>query len=235
MRLAQFISRAGWCSRKAASRLIDQQQVRVNDAIAGHLTFVDSDDIIMIATQRLTLPTTFGYVIYHKATGVDCNWRFDDPSSICHQLDFEPRLFAVGRLDKDSHGLLLLTNDGDLCHQLLSPDFNHPKTYLVKVTPCFGQHDIDQTFVSLMSNGIAIKSRITKPCLVKIIAKNHFEITLTEGLNRQIRKMAQSCGYKVIDLQRVELAGISLGDLGVNQWRDLTPVEVTDLKARLVN
>ncbi|NRA71525.1 MAG: rRNA pseudouridine synthase [Gammaproteobacteria bacterium] len=234
MRLCQFISRAGYCSRRQASRLIEAGDVLINDQIAGHLSFVNEHDVITVCHEVITLTTDFRYVIYHKPIGVDCNCVVDNPASIVNQLDFRPRLFPVGRLDKDSHGLLLLTNDGDLCHQLLSPASNHSKTYRVTVKPFYGGVDIDERFVTMMSQPITLKQGITKACQVKIVGHNQFEIILTQGLNRQIRKMAQYCGYQVTDLQRVSIIDITLGPLQSQHWRELSPLEVEHLKQKEV-
>lgn len=231
MRLARFISRAGHCSRRAASRLIDAGQVMVDGKAAGHLTFVDGREKVSIGEISIRLPQTFRYVIYNKPVGVDCNCLTDDPSSIVNRLKFIPQLFPVGRLDKDSHGLLLLTNDGELCHRLLSPQFNHPKTYLVTVTPFHGLGNIDTEFIEKMTRPMALKQGMTKPCRVEIIAPNQFKITLTQGMNRQIRKMSQSCGYRVTELQRISLVNLELAKLAVGEWRDLTDNEVGFLKS----
>jgi pseudouridine synthase len=234
MRLAQFISRAGYCSRRAASRLIDRAVVTVDGQLAGHLSFVDGTQRVEVAGQEVTLVTQLRYVIYNKPVGIDCNCNVSDPASIANQpsfnqFSFEQRLFPVGRLDKDSRGLLLLTNDGELCNRLLAPQHHHPKTYLVTVEPYYGRGAIDQQFQQQMSQPIALKQAITKPCSVELVASNQFKITLTQGLNRQIRKMAQACGYRVTDLQRLSLANLELGSLASGQWRGLTPSELDNL------
>jgi len=235
MRLAQFISRTGYCSRRAASRLIDSGVVTVAGQLAGHLSFVDGSERVEIAGQAVKMVSEFRYVIYNKPIGIDCNCNQHDSASIINQLDFDPRLFPVGRLDKDSHGLLLLTNDGDLCHRLLAPQFDHPKTYLVKVEPFFGGGDIGEQFVLQMSQPILLKQGLTKACTVELVGFNQFKITLTQGLNRQIRKMAQHCGYRVTDLQRLSLVNLELGQLATGQlatgqWRELTASELAGLK-----
>ncbi|NRA55544.1 MAG: pseudouridine synthase [Gammaproteobacteria bacterium] len=230
MRLAQFISRSGFCSRRAASRLIDSGVVTVAGKLAGHLSFVDGTEEVAIAGTVVTLAKQARYVIYNKPVGIDCNCNEDDPDSIINQLTFSPRLFPVGRLDKDSHGLLLLTNDGDLCHRLLAPQFNHPKTYLVTVEPYYGMGNINDEFVLKMSQPITLKQATTKACTVELVGLNQFKITLTQGLNRQIRKMAQVCGYRVVDLQRLTLVNLELGTLALGQWRDLSSAELADLK-----
>ena len=257
MRLAKFISAAGHCSRRAASRLIDEKRVLVDGLIAGHLTFVDGAQCVSIGEQVISVCSQSRVYLYHKPVGIDCNCDESNPHSIVHRIksifqqspqqsieDSLPskpsRLFPVGRLDKDSHGLLLLTNDGELCHQLLSPDFSHAKVYRVVVTPSYrnvrAQRPlIDQAFVDAMNDGVLLKGVLTKPAMVNIIADNQYEITLIQGLNRQIRRMASSQGFKVIDLQRISLAGLKLADLDVDQCRPLTSSEMVALYKPISN
>ncbi|NRA60546.1 MAG: rRNA pseudouridine synthase [Psychrobium sp.] len=251
MRLAKFISAAGHCSRRAGSRLIDEQRVLVDGLIAGHLTFVDGTQYVTIDGQVISACQQTRVYLYHKPVGIDCNCENDNPNSIVHRINslFQPspqqspedspqneppRLFPIGRLDKDSHGLLLLTNDGQLCHQLLSPDVSYAKVYRVLVTPSYRNVQaqrplIDQAFVNAMNDGVLLKGVLTKPAKVRIIADNQYEITLTQGLNRQIRRMAGSQGFKVVDLQRISVAGLELADLDVDQYRALTSSEMAML------
>lgn len=226
MRLAKFLSLAGICSRRHAGRLIDAGLVTVNGQLAGHLTFVDGNETIIADGKSATLPEQYHYIIYHKPVGIDCVFKADNPNSIINQLNLPMRLFPVGRIDKDSHGLMLLTNDGDWCNRLLSPQYEHPKRYLVSVEPLYDLPDIDEAFVASMSNGIVLNGVMTLPCEVELLATNRFAITLHQGLNRQIRRMAKSLGYLVVDLQRVSMGNLELGDLAVGQWRDLSAVQV---------
>lgn len=224
---------AGICSRRAAGRLIDTEQVTVNGQIAGHLTFVTGEEQIIANGQLAQLPKQFEYVIYNKPVGVDCVCEPDNPVSIVNQASSWPsHLFPVGRIDKDSHGLMLLTNDGELCNRLLSPQYKSPKRYLVQVELQADQPSLDQTFADTLAGGVVIKGVLTHPCHVEILASNRFAITLTQGLNRQIRWMAHSQGYKVIDLQRVSIGQIGLGDLQLGQMRALGEDEVTLLAQR---
>jgi 16S rRNA U516 pseudouridylate synthase RsuA-like enzyme len=174
----------------------------------------------------------------------------NDPASITHKLhsqNLPNRLFPVGRLDKDSHGLLLLTNHGDLCHRLLSPDFVHSKRYLVTVEPHFGVSELGvaelgvaelgvndsvaEQFVRSISAGVQIKGELTQPCQVEMLATNRFAITLTQGRNRQIRLMALAFGYRVVDLQRVSIVNLELADLPLDQWRSVDEEELAGLLA----
>jgi pseudouridine synthase len=235
MRLAKFLSQAGICSRRQAGRLIDAGLVSVDGTIAGQLTFVAGHEHIVADGQTAQFPSQFEYLIYNKPIGVDCVFDESDPSSIINHLPLPNRLFPVGRLDKDSHGLLLLTNHGDLCHRLLSPAHLHQKRYWVTVEPHHKVADLalntSAKFIKAISNGVEIKGQITKPCVVTLLGTNRFEITLIQGLNRQIRRMALTQGYKVVDLQRVGIVNLLLGDLPVGQSRPLTATELNELMA----
>lgn len=233
MRLSQFLVHAGICSRHAASKMIAAGQVTIDGRVATHPAMLTGNEIIIANGKKATLPDQFDYIIYNKPVGIDCNCNTDNPVSIINQLTFSTRLFPVGRIDKDSHGLMLLTNDGVLCQRLLSPDYSHPKTYLVTVEPHYKQANIGTDFQKKMSQGVDLGGVITLPCTLRLLSENRFEITLTQGLNRQIRRMSRALGYQVTDLQRVQIMNISLGSLAINQSRDLTPEEVNELKIRL--
>jgi len=190
----------------------------------------------MVDGELIKAPTHRHYWLYHKAVGIDCNFNESDSDSLVNHIKQPPniRLFPVGRLDKDSHGLLLLTNDGELCHRLLSPQFKQPKEYLVQVKPCYqrissGQAKLDQGFARALSDGVLLDGELTLPCEVSIISDNQFIIVLKQGLNRQIRRMAQSQGFKVIDLKRRAFADLTLQDLPVGEQRQLSEKEITNL------
>lgn len=233
MRLAKFLSLAGICSRRAASRMIDEQLVTVDGQVAGHLSFVTGDEEIVANGLRAVRPEEYRYILYHKPVGIDCNCDLNNSQSIVNQISLPSRLFPVGRIDKDSHGLMLLTNDGDLCHRLLSPDFSHSKTYLVTVKPHHLQPDIDNEFQCRMVEGIELDGVLTRPCELTIRSQNRFSITLTQGLNRQIRRMSRALGYRVVDLQRVSIVNLQLDGLALNRWRDLRLDELTELRAQI--
>lgn len=236
MRLAKFIGRSGYCSRRAASRLIDAGSVKVNGQLAGHLNFVSDTDEISVDGKPLTVNNTKYYIAYHKPVGIDCNVSLNDSASIVHHVDMpkDTRLFPIGRLDKDSRGLILLTNDGDCCHQLLSPQYKRDKQYIVSVRAGHqravqGCSALDQAFVNALSSGIMLDGQLTLPCQVKLRACNEFSITLKQGLNRQIRKMVKSQGFEVIDLKRVSFANVLLDDLNEGAQRSLSLDEIAQL------
>ncbi|BBB29533.1 pseudouridine synthase [Neptunomonas japonica] len=235
MRLTQFLVHAGVCSRRAAIKMIADGHVSIDGQVAVHPSTVTGDEEIIAGGEKATLPTQCCYVIYNKPVGIDCNCVADNPHSIINHVTLPTRLFPVGRIDKDSHGLMLLTNDGVLCQRLLSPDYSHPKTYLVTVEPHYQQPDIGDDFQQKMSQGIQLDNVLTRPCKLTLLSKNRFKITLTQGLNRQIRRMTRSLGYKVVDLQRVSIMNLSLQGLPLNQLRELTNEEAHELKTRLAS
>jgi len=228
---------AGYCSRRQASRLIDDEKVSVNGELAGHLTFVSSNDQIVVEGKLLAVSSNLQYIIYHKPVGIDCNLQADDPDSLLHVISqlTTQRLFPVGRLDKDSCGLLLLTNDGALTNQLLSPEFKQPKCYQVTVSPSFynrqqGNSKLTEDFIAQMNKPITIKGKQTLPCDITLIDDLSFEISLTQGLNRQIRRMCSHLGFTVTHLKRISFSGVMLGDLKESESRALISEEVDKLK-----
>ena len=210
IRLAKYIAHAGVCSRKQASRLIDEGVVTVNNRPANHIDHVDEQDGIIVNGQVVKGAADLVYFAYHKPVGIDCKLNENDPASLIHHLPTLTRVYPIGRLDKDSRGLLILTNDGDFCNQLIHPDFHQPKRYLVTV-----DKPINNAFCEKMAAGIPVDKQITLPCEVTKIADNQFSIILKQGLNRQIRKMAHYCGFKVIDLFRVQFSELALSNLNL--------------------
>ncbi|WP_293266453.1 pseudouridine synthase [Neptunomonas sp.] len=235
MRLAQHLVHSGICSRRAAIKMIAEGLVSIDGNVASHPVTVTGNEEIIADGKRAVLPKQCTYMIYNKPVGIDCNCVANNPDSIVNHVTLPTRLFPVGRIDKDSHGLMLLTNDGVLCQQLLSPDYSHPKTYLVTVEPHYQLPDIGTEFQQKMSMGIELDTVVTRPCKLKLLSKNHFEITLTQGLNRQIRRMSRSLGYKVINLQRIAIMNLSLQGLALNQLRELTSEEIQILKANIAS
>ncbi|NMR24549.1 rRNA pseudouridine synthase [Pseudoalteromonas sp. NEC-BIFX-2020_015] len=209
-RLAKYIAHAGVCSRKQASRLIDEGIVSVNNRPANHIDHVDDNDNIRIDGKRIQGRAALTYFAYNKPVGIDCKLNPNDASSLIHHLPSGTRVYPIGRLDKDSRGLLILTNDGEFCNQLLHPDFHQPKRYLVTV-----DKPLDDKFCQTMAKGVPVDKHITLPCTVEKIAVHQFSIILKQGLNRQIRKMAHYCGYKVVDLYREQIADLNLATLNL--------------------
>jgi len=236
VRLAQFISRAGHCSRRQASRLIDDSQVLVNGVVAGHLTFITKADKVTIGEQEINTAEQFLCYRYYKPVGIDCNLELKNKASLIHYLpqDTSVRLYPIGRLDKDSCGLLLLTNDGKLTNRLLSPAFKRPKIYDVTVSPSFknrqqGITSLNDTFINGMAQPLMIKGCATQPCDIVITGPLTFRITMTQGLNRQIRRMSANQGFKVTHLRRINFAGVSLAGLELGEYKPLTAQETNGL------
>ncbi|WNO60755.1 pseudouridine synthase [Rheinheimera sp. MMS21-TC3] len=228
-RLAKWIATNGYCSRRNAERLISASKVNVNGQIAKHTDLVTANDTIIIDQQPLIINPERVYYKYHKPVGIDCNIKADDSASLYHVLQLIPqRVFAVGRLDKDSSGLLLLTNDGLLCQRLIHPDFHHKKSYRVKV-----DRDIDANFISQLSQGVSwqLGSKIytSRPCQLEPINKREFIITLTQGLHRQIRYMCKSQGVNVLNLCRISLHNIQLANLAVTAIEPIQDEALTSL------
>ncbi|GAB58042.1 pseudouridine synthase [Rheinheimera nanhaiensis] len=230
-RLAKYIAICGHCSRRAAERLITQGRVSVNGAVGKHTDTVSSDDVVIIDQLALAQASTLLYLVYHKPVGVDCNNRPEDPSSLYHLLRTLPqRVFAVGRLDKDSSGLLLLTNDGALCQQLMHPSFYHEKAYQVQTDQPITAMQLEQ-LASGVSWRLGTTQYQSRPCKVVPLTETSFDITLTQGLHRQIRYMCKTVGLKVIKLQRYRIHNLLLGDLAEGELRRLSDDELTALLA----
>lgn len=240
MRLAKYLAQCGIGSRREACRLIEAGRITLNGHIARHTDPIRLDELlncldrIELDGAPITQTQTLAYWVFNKAVGTDCRLLEQDETSLVHLLPKAPRLYPVGRLDKDSRGLLLLTNDGELTHKLMHPSFAHSKTYHVRLDRSF-----TDDFVEQMASGVSYKDLQTLPCHVRRLSSDSFEIVLTQGLNRQIRRMSKALGYRVIDLERVaimtlNLRELALGELQEGQMRPLTPQETTALKTALV-
>jgi 16S rRNA pseudouridine516 synthase len=232
MRLAQYLAQCGVASRRQASRLIEVGRVQLNGHIASHSDRVNEHNTstLLLDGKAIAMPETKVYLLYHKPVGVDCRLLKHDPTSLIHLLPTSPRLYPAGRLDKDSRGLLLLTNDGELTHKLIHPDFYHRKTYQVQVNKPI----IDADILSL-SRGVAYADVLTRRCEVRRLADDKFEIILTQGLNRQIRRMCKALGYKVVDLQRTAIMNLELHsqEFGVIAENKMRPLEAAELESLL--
>lgn len=207
--------------------MIEAGEVQVNGRPGQHIDRVSDEDQVLINGEQVTRPESYDYYLYNKPVGIDCVCNPDDPDSIVHvmaETEGNVRLFPVGRLDKDSHGLMLLCNHGELCQRLMHPDFYHEKEYLVQVTP-----EPDHLFYKNMAKGVSYNQVTTKPCLIYPETSDSFRIILTQGLNRQIRRMCQALGYKVIDLQRIRLQQLQLGEIPSGQTKTLEPDEIHSL------
>lgn len=229
MRLQKFLARAGVCSRRAAEKLIVDGRIQVNgDTVTTLGTQVDpKTDAVCFEGRRVRLPSAVEriYIAVNKPQGVvtSCIRKHGD-RIILDLVPIEDRIFPVGRLDKDSQGLVLLTNDGELHNMLSHPSHNHEKEYRVTTT-----HPVKDADLTAMARGMVIQGKRTRKAQVARISKNRFTIVLKQGLNRQIRKMVGQTGNRVENLERVRMASVSLGDLAPGAWRHLTPGEIAGL------
>lgn len=232
MRLNNFISSTGLCSRREADKLILQKKVKVNSKIAELGCIVDPSDKVELNNKILKPKINNIYIALNKPIGIICTTEKHVKGNIIDFVNHTERIFPIGRLDKDSEGLIILTNDGSIVNEILIEENNHEKDYIVKVNKKITPH-----FIESMSKGVKIYNpvkksyTITKPCKVFRLNDTTFKITLCQGLNRQIRRMCAHFDYKVIKLKRTRIINIKLGDLPVGKWRNLTPNEIEGIKA----
>ena len=224
MRLNKFISESGKASRRGADKLIEEGRVKINGRKAKIGDQVKPGDEVMVNGQRIRLARNNVYLALNKPVGITCTTEKNVKGNIVDLVNHPLRVFNIGRLDKDSDGLILLTNDGDIVNKILRAENNHEKEYIVSV-----DKPITPAFVEKISKGVRILGTKTLPCKVEQLSKYEFKIILTQGLNRQIRRMCEALGYEVYRLQRVRIMNIHLGNLPVGQWRDLTKKEKTRL------
>lgn len=228
-RLNKYISETGMCSRREADRLIEEGRVKVNGKVAGMGLRVSDADFIAVGGKPLKAKPAPVYLVYNKPVGITCTTDPEVPENIVTAVNYRKgRIFPIGRLDKPSEGLILLTNDGDIVNKILRAGNAHDKEYIVSVDKPF-----DAEFIQRMSNGIPILGTVTKPCKVRQLSPTSFNIILHQGLNRQIRRMTEYLGYNVTRLKRVRIMNISLGSLKVGQWRLLNNKELANITEML--
>ena len=229
MRLNKYISDTGYCSRREADRLISEGRVTINGLKPEFGTQAGEGDTILIDGQELRQRQQRGarnhvYIALNKPVGVTCTTEAEVKGNIVDFVGHQQRIFPIGRLDKDSEGLILLTSNGDIVNEILRAENNHEKEYLVGVNK-----PVTDEFLQGMARGVRVHGQMTKPCKTRRIAKFGFAITLTQGLNRQIRLMSEAFGYKVVQLRRVRIVNVKLGVLKTGQWRNLTEQELRGL------
>ena len=227
MRLNKYISETGVCSRREADKWIDAGRVTCNGNPAALGTQVGEGDVVCIDGQPIGAKKKQIYIALNKPVGVTCTTEAHIEDNIIELVGYPERIFPIGRLDKDSEGLILLTNDGDIVNEILRAENNHEKEYIVTV-----DRPITDLSLKMMASGIKIMGELTKPCKVGRIDQKSFRMILTQGLNRQIRRMCSALGYKARRLQRVRIMNIHLGTLGSGQWRHLSDSELAGLLPR---
>lgn len=224
MRLNKFISETGICSRREADSWIEQRRVTVNGHTAELGTQVETGDDVRVDGKPLGVSKKNVYIALNKPVGITCTTERHVSGNIVDFIGHRERIFPIGRLDKDSEGLILLTNDGDIVNEILRAEHNHEKEYIVTV-----DRPLTPEFLTGMASGVRILDTVTKPCTVTQAGRNTFRIVLTQGLNRQIRRMCEVFDYTVRRLQRVRIINVHLGSLKTGQWRDLTAAELRGL------
>jgi len=224
MRVNKLLSNYGYCSRKEASRLIEDGRVKVNGSISIPGQWVEEEDLILLDDVPVE-PKERIYLALNKPAGITCTAEKSAAGNIIDFMDYGDFIFPVGRLDKDSQGLILMTNDGELANRILESDNEYEKEYLVTVDRGF-----DDSFMEGMSAGVDILGVRTKECRVNRVSGDTFSITLTQGLNRQIRRMSRAFGYTVVRLERIRILNVSLEGIEYGKWRKLTEEEISGLK-----
>ncbi|MCB2293087.1 23S rRNA pseudouridine(2604) synthase RluF [Clostridium algoriphilum] len=230
IRLNKFISETGFCSRREADKIISQGNVTVNGKIPELGTQVSTNDHIEISGKPLKNKEELVYIAFNKPIGITCTTEHKVNGNIIDFINYPKRIFPIGRLDKPSQGLIFLTNDGDIVNKILRSGNQHEKEYIVTV-----DRPISTNFINSMANGIAILETITNKCFVKKESKYVFRITLTQGLNRQIRRMCETLEYSVVRLERLRIMNISLDNLPVGKWRYLEQSELLGINNLISN
>lgn len=223
-RLNKFISETGFCSRREADKLIEQGRVLLNGVIPEMGTKVNEGDIVLVDGKPLNAKKAPIYIAFNKPIGITCTTERDIKGNIIDYIRHQERIFPIGRLDKGSEGLIFLTNDGDIVNKILRAGNNHEKEYIVTV-----DRIISRDFIRKMANGVAILNTVTQKCKVMQENKQRFRIILTQGLNRQIRRMCEVLGYHVLKLKRIRIMNVGLAGLNPGKWRYLTDLEIADI------
>lgn len=230
MRLNNYISSSGFCSRREADKLISAGKVTINSKKAVIGQVVNKGDIVKVNNKIIKEKKERVYIALNKPVGITCTTERHVKGNIIDFVNYSERIFPIGRLDKPSEGLILLTNDGDIVNKILRQENNHEKEYLVTVNK-----NITNDFIEKMSKGVRIFNPVnkkyvtTKKCVVSKVNNNTFKIILTQGLNRQIRRMCEVLGYEVKKLQRIRIMNLTLKGLPTGKWRRLTKEEVKNL------
>ncbi|PWJ56711.1 23S rRNA pseudouridine2604 synthase [Dyadobacter jejuensis] len=224
-RINKFISETGFCSRREADKLVDAQRVSLNGRIAVLGDKAGETDEVLVDGKPLRAKKDPVYIAFNKPVGITCTTERDIKGNIVDYIGHSERIFPIGRLDKPSEGLIFLTNDGDIVNKILRAGNNHEKEYRVTV-----HKPIDDSFVKNMAAGVPILDTVTKPCFVRKDGPFTFTIILTQGLNRQIRRMTDYLGFRVTKLKRVRIMNVNLDGIAVGRWRNLTPAELTQIE-----
>lgn len=224
LRLNKYISESGICSRREADKFIESCKVYVNGILATLGTRVSPTDTVVVDGKTIKPKSNKVYIALNKPVGITCTTETHVKGNIIDFVNYHERIFPIGRLDKPSEGLIFLTNDGDMVNKILRAGNNHEKEYVVSV-----DKPITKEFINAMENGIPILGTMTKQCKVRKIGKCTFNIILTQGLNRQIRRMCEYLGFKVTSLKRIRIMNVSLSNLPTGKWRYLSSEEMSTI------
>ncbi len=224
LRINKFISETGYCSRREADKLVDSGRVTINGSIAVLGSQAEEGDEVLVDGKPLKEKKNTVYIALNKPIGITSTTEQHIEGNIVDFVGHTERIFPIGRLDKDSEGLILLTNDGDIVNKILRSEGKHEKEYIVTVN-----RPVTESFLRGMASGVKILGEKTLPCTVTRISERTFRIILTEGKNRQIRRMCSAFGYEVHKLQRIRIMNIHLGSMNRGSWRELTMDEKTEL------
>lgn len=230
VRINKFLSDAGLCSRREADRFIEEGKVKIDGITAQMGSKVSDLSQVTFCGKPVKKEEKLAFIVLNKPEGIVCTTDRKEPNNIIDFLSYGMRIYPIGRLDKDSEGLILLTNDGNIVNKILRAENHHEKEYLVTVGK-----EIGQDFIKKMSSGIPILNTITNPCKVTQIDKYTFNIILTQGLNRQIRRMCEYLGYKVVSLKRIRIMNIRLGRLKTGDYRNVTEKEIEEMNRLIWN
>ncbi len=228
--LNKYISETGFCSRREADKYIDQLRVTINGIEATKGNRVGENDLVLVDGEPIKKKKTAVYLALHKPKGITCTSDLKDKSNIIDFVNYKTRIFPIGRLDKRSEGLIFLTNDGDIVNKILRAGNQHEKEYIVSV-----DKPITIDFINKMRSGVRILGVLTQKCFVKQEGASRFKIILTQGLNRQIRRMCEALGYNVESLKRTRIMNVTLAGLSLGKWRYFTPVEMDIINQMLKN
>lgn len=230
VRINKFFSEVGHSSRRAADKYVQEGRVTINGVKAEMGSKVSHNDEVRLDGKLITPndEVQHVYLAFNKPRGIVCTTdRRREKNNIVDYINYPERIFPIGRLDKDSQGLILMTSDGDIVNQILRSDNENEKEYMV-----YTKEPINQKFINKMSNGVPILDTVTKKCFVEQLGEKQFRIILTQGLNRQIRRMTEYCGNKVVKLERYRIMNIEL-DVPLGKYRELTPAEMKEIRRRL--
>ncbi|NML39724.1 23S rRNA pseudouridine(2604) synthase RluF [Chitinophaga sp. G-6-1-13] len=226
----KYISETGFCSRREADKYIEQGRVTINDNIASKGNRVKAGDVVEVDGEPLKKKKTTVYIALNKPKGITCTTDLKDKTNIIDFMNFPSRIFPIGRLDKLSEGLIFLTNDGDIVNKILRAGNQHEKEYIVSV-----DKPVTMEFIKAMRNGVKILGTVTQKCFVQQEGTDRFRIILTQGLNRQIRRMCEELGYKVVTLKRTRIMNMTLKDLAPGKWRYFTKDEIASINTMVAS